>query len=99
MSTRSSYSVLLVGAEELYIGPVREVVAKAIKILISLSFDLKVEKRFILTQDKSTHQVCVEEYGSIGENDEILTYFYETNNLYEKENLLLKAGFEVVVYK
>lgn len=75
------------------------IVAKAVKVLISESFDLKIEKRFILTEDKNICQVCVEEYGELGENDEVLDFLIKTNNLYEKEHLLLKAGFEVVVYR
>lgn len=78
---------------------ISQVVSKAVSVLISESFNLKVEKRFILIQDKNACQVCVEEYGSLGENDELLDFFIKTNDLYEKENLLLKAGFEVVVYR
>jgi hypothetical protein len=74
------------------------VTAKAIEYLYRSSYDLKQEHRFTLDRERNPIEIAVVEYGGFGENDENVTFFFETNHLTGNQAFLLPAGFEVVVY-
>lgn len=69
-----------------------------IEYLLRASFDLSIEKRFVLNRDRSPIEITISEYGTLGDNDENFDLFISSNNLKDKEILLLPAGKEVVVY-
>ena len=75
-----------------------QLVALSIQFLLRASFDLKIEKRFKLKNDRAPIEVCISEYGELGENDEVFDFFIESNSLKGDEILLLPAGKEVVIY-
>lgn len=70
----------------------------SIAFALQSSFDLKIEKRFTLTEDKTPIQITIEQYGDIGDNDENFDLFITTNELKGNDILLLPSGREVVVY-
>jgi len=75
-----------------------KLIALGIKFLLLASFDLKIEKRFTLEKARAPIDVTISEYGSLGENEENFDLFISSNNLKNREILLLPAGKEVVVY-
>lgn len=68
------------------------------QFLIQKSFDLKIEKRFLLKNDEAPIITTINEYGTLGENDTNFDFFIETNQLKANDILLMKSGREVVVY-
>lgn len=72
--------------------------SQALAFLLLSLFNLQIEKRFILEEGKPPIRICIEEYGTLGENDEFFDIFIETNQLKGNDILFLKAGTEVVVY-
>jgi prophage DNA circulation protein len=72
--------------------------AQTVGYLLSISFDLAIEKRFTLKEDRSPIEIAITEYGALGDNDEYVDLFIETNALKDTDILILPAGREVVVY-
>jgi len=70
----------------------------ATEYLLSIIFDLALERRFTLDRPRTPIEVVITEYGSTGENDLFLDLFIYSNNLIGKEIVLLPRGKEVVVY-
>ena len=68
------------------------------QFLLQKSFDLKIEKRFLLQHDEAPIITTINEYETLGENDENFDFFIETNQLKSNDILLMKSGREVVVY-
>lgn len=73
-------------------------IAEAVNATIKSSFDLSIEKRFILEKDRAPVEITITEYGELGENDSNLDLFNESNFLQGDDLILLPAGKEVVVY-
>lgn len=72
--------------------------AQTAAFLLSITFDLAIEKRFELKEDRASIEIAITEYGSLGDNDANFDLFIDTNNLKGDEILMLPAGKEVVVY-
>ena len=72
--------------------------ALTVAYLLRAAFDLKVEKRFVLTRARNPVMVTIEEYGSLGEDDLLLELFITSNLIQGDENLMMPAGRELVVY-
>lgn len=70
----------------------------SIEYLLSIAFDLSVERRFIIDKPRSPIEITITEYGSLGPDDLYLDFFIRSNDLIGKDILLLPAGREVVVY-
>jgi hypothetical protein len=70
----------------------------AARLMIQSSFDLSIEKRFSLEVARNFVEIVGNEYGSLGEDDENLDLFLESNNVTGSEFFILPAGREVVVY-
>jgi hypothetical protein len=68
------------------------------RYLLSSAYNLNVERRFTLTKPKTPLQIVGEEYGTWGDNDNLIDAFIDANSLQGTEILLLPAGREVVVY-
>lgn len=66
--------------------------------LLSISFDLAIEKRFTLKTDRAPVEITISEYGDLGENDSNFDLFIDTNELKGDDILMLPEGREVVVY-
>jgi prophage DNA circulation protein len=62
--------------------------------LLKASFDLAIERKFILKKPRTPMDIVVSEYGT----DEKLDFFIDTNKLKNTEIMLLRAGREVVVF-
>lgn len=73
-------------------------VNQTIAYLLTITFDLLIEKRFILKNGDPTIIICINEYGELGDNDEKFDFFIETNALIGSQVLYLEAGKELVVY-
>jgi hypothetical protein len=73
-------------------------ISKALRYLLDSLLSLSVEKRFTLDRPRAPLEITVTEYGSLGDNDENLDFFIQTNNLSGSRIRLLPAGVEVVVY-
>jgi hypothetical protein len=73
-------------------------IAKTLAYLLRASFDLKVEKRFVLTAPANPLRIAIREYGEAGEGDANINLFNETNNIEDGEFLVMQAGRELVVY-
>lgn len=69
-----------------------------IEYLLSIAFDLSVERRFVIDRPRSPIEITISEYGTTGENDSLLDFFIRSNNLAGKDILLLPRGTQVVVY-
>jgi hypothetical protein len=72
--------------------------AEVAQYLLSIIFDLKIERRFILDRDRSPLEIAITEYGKGGWDDEYFELFIRSNNLSGVDILILPAGREVVVY-
>ena len=70
----------------------------AIQFLLVSSFDLKIERRFVLNQPRCPYEIAVTEYGGPGVDDANFDLFIRSNNLKGDEIVMLPAGREVVVY-
>ncbi|MCK5641500.1 MAG: hypothetical protein KAJ19_11910 [Gammaproteobacteria bacterium] len=75
-----------------------KIIALANQYLLQASFDLAVEKRFLLDKPSSPIVITINEYGSLGDNDSNFDLFIESNELKGNDILWLPAGREVVVY-
>lgn len=73
-------------------------IANAQDYLLTNFFNLKTEKRYRLLQDRKPIDLTIEEYGSLGENDELLDLFLLTNEIKGEENFLIQQGRQVVFY-
>ncbi len=73
-------------------------ISQGIAYLLKSIFDLLIEKRFVITKDRAPIEICITEYGNLGENDSNFDLFINSNFLKNTEILLLRAGKEVVVY-
>lgn len=75
-----------------------KLIATAVRYLLIVAFDLRVEKRFTLDGPRAPIEIVITEYGDLGDNDENLDLFIESNRLKGDDILLLPAGREVLVY-
>jgi prophage DNA circulation protein len=75
-----------------------ELNALTVAYLLRAAFDLKVEKRFVLTRRRNPAMVAMEEYGGPGEGDANLEFFNDTNKIQGNEFLMMSVGRELVVY-
>ena len=75
-----------------------QLTAQTVRFLLISSFDLKVERRFVLDQPRNPLEIAVTEYGGFGEGDSNIDLFIRSNELTGNEIYLLPAGREVVVY-
>jgi prophage DNA circulation protein len=73
-------------------------IAASQEYLLTGLFDLKVEKRFVLLTDSDPIALTIQEYGSMGENEENYQLFLESNNLKNNEIFIINQGTTVVVY-
>lgn len=73
----------------------QEAVALAAGFLVELSFDLREERRLVLTRNRTIIDLVAELYGSV---DDQLDFFIVSNNLTPSEILELPQGREVVYY-
>lgn len=74
------------------------IIAQAQAYLLLSSFDLYIEKRFILEKPRVPIEIAITEYGNLGVDDSNLDLFIQSNKLKNNDILLLPAGREVVVY-
>ena len=72
--------------------------ALTVAYLLRASFDLKVEKRFVLTRARNPVTVTIEEYGSLGEDDLFLDLFNASNKIQGNEFIMMPKGRALVVY-
>ena len=72
--------------------------ALTVAYLLRAAFDLKVEKRFVLTQSRNPVTVTIEEYGSLGEDDLFLDLFNASNKIQGNEFIMMPKGRALVVY-
>jgi len=72
--------------------------ALTVAYLLRAAFDLKAEKRFVLTRARNPVMVTIEEYGSLGDDDLFLELFLTSNLIEGDEHLMMPAGRELVVY-
>lgn len=75
-----------------------QLTSTAQQYLLLSAYDLSIERRFKLEKPKTPLQIVGEEYGSFGDNDNLIDLFITTNGLRGTEILFLPAGREVVVY-
>lgn len=74
------------------------ITARALAFLLRTIFDLSVEKRFVLSKDRTPIEITIAEYGTPGEDDINFDLFIQSNGLNGNEILVLPAGREVVIY-
>ncbi len=72
-----------------------QVISQSVSYLIALSFDLPVERRVILGEDRNMVEFIAEIYGDL----EKLDFFIQTNNLNADEMEILPIGRSVVFYE
>ena len=74
----------------------------ATRYLLAVAPDLRVERRQILDEPKTPVQIVLEEYGELGEDDELLDLFISANGLNDTLDgggiLILDRGTEVITY-
>lgn len=70
--------------------------AQSAQYLLISAVDLKVERRFILQEDRNILDICAAEYEDI--TDETLDFFIDTNNLKSDEIRVLPSLKEVAVF-
>jgi len=72
--------------------------SNTMRYLLLSSYDLKIERRFILDRPRAPIEIAFTEYGGPGDNDSNFDLFIASNKLKGKDIILLPAGREVVVY-
>jgi len=72
--------------------------ALTVAYLLRAAFDLKVEKRFVLTRARNPVTVTIEEYGSLGKDDLFLDLFNASNKIQGNEFIMMTKDRELVVY-
>ena len=72
-----------------------QVISQSVSYLIALSFDLPVERRVVLGEDRNMIEFIAEIYGDL----EKLDFFIQTNNLNADEMEILPIGRSVVFYE
>jgi hypothetical protein len=72
--------------------------ALAVQYLLLSVFNLKTERRFILSRARSPLEIASAEYRGLGAADANYDLFLESNNLQGDEIYLLPAGREVIIY-
>jgi len=74
----------------------------ATRYLLAVAPDLKIERRQTLEEPKIPVQIVLEEYGELGEGDELLDLFISANGLGDTLDgngiLILDRGTEVITY-
>ena len=74
----------------------------ATRYLLAVAPDLKIERRQILDEPKTPVQIVLEEYGTLGENDENLDLFISANKLGDSIGgagiIILDRGTEIITY-
>jgi hypothetical protein len=75
-----------------------KLIAAAVKYLLLVSFDLRIEKRFTLKTRRAPIEIVITEQGSLGLEDENLDAFIDANQLEGNEIIMLPPGREVVIY-
>jgi hypothetical protein len=75
-----------------------KIIALANQYLLKASFDLAIERRFLLKKGSSPIIITIEQYGDLGDNDSNLDLFIESNGLKNNDILWLPAGREVITY-
>jgi len=74
------------------------IVHQAIDFLLTQIFDLSIEKKIILGQQRAPIEITITEYGTLGENDRNLDLLISSNKLKGNEIRLLPAGKELAIY-
>lgn len=79
---------------------INELVAAACGDVLNKSYELKVEKTVVLSEDKTVIEIALENYPEqFKENpDETILYLINTNDLEDEDFFLLKRGSEVKIY-
>ena len=73
-------------------------IAQVIAYLLQRTFNLSIEKRFLLEKQRAPIEITITEYGGLGPEDLFFNLFITTNKLSGNEIIILPAGREVVVY-
>lgn len=73
-------------------------VTAVVKFLLISSYDLAIEKRFILKYPSTPAAIAIEQYGSLGDSDGNIDKVIAANDLTGDDVLYLPSGREVVVY-
>lgn len=73
-------------------------VSETMRYLLNIAYDLKVERRFTLTEYRAPIEIVIAEYGDLGDNEVNWHEFVEANALEDTESLLLPPGKEIVLY-
>lgn len=74
------------------------IISSVFQYLQLSSFDLAVERKFILEGPRNPAEIAITEYGGLGENDSNIDLFISSNKLQGNDILILPAGREVVIY-
>ena len=73
--------------------------AAVARYLISVLFDLRIERIIVLDRPRASSEIAVTEYAATAENaDYYYEFFCRTNGLNNRELMLLPTGRQVVVY-
>ena len=77
-----------------------ELVATACGEILKQSYELKVEKTIVLSEDKTVLELVAEHYPEDFQEtpDETMSYFIKSNDLSDDEFLIIKRGSEVKIY-
>ena len=73
-------------------------VTAAVKYLLISSYDLAIEKQFILKYPSTPAAIAIQEYGTLGDGDSNIDKVIAANSLTGDDVLLLPSGRGVVVY-
>lgn len=70
----------------------------SIEYLLTIAFDLSVERTFVLEKPRTPIEITITEYGDLGTGDSNFDLFIRSNNLQGQDILLLPAGRQVLIY-
>ena len=85
-------------SQESSFGSIWLLTGQAVNYIFRTSFDLAIERRFVLKQPRAPIEITITEYGELGDADINFYNFVDYNKLHGEEILILPAGREVVVY-
>ncbi|PKL40746.1 MAG: hypothetical protein CVV44_03830 [Spirochaetae bacterium HGW-Spirochaetae-1] len=79
-----------------YLSLLQDIIARITGMLLNKSFDLKAERRKVLTAPSDPITLCAELYGAV--DNDTLDFFCRTNGLTGDQFVEIPAGVEVVSY-
>ena len=75
-----------------------KIVRQSLDFINNVSYDLAIERKIRLPKPMNMIDVVIQEYGGLGDNDQNIELFINSNGLKGDELLFIPAGKELIIY-